>query len=229
MSAPAGEMNFYLALGVPQTETAVGIQRAFRELALRYHADRPGSRSAPFFQDIVEAYRVLSDPERRSSYNQTLRQLAEVTATAPPIAASSPEPESIAPTRLSLFRDFEVTTPSFEEVFERYFKSFTEPSWPKSQRLDALNVELELSSDEAARGTALTLGVPVFYPCRACRGSGYSDSYACLNCDTQGMVESEEEARIVIPAMVRDGTALQIPLRGLGMQNQSLHVLIRVA
>lgn len=222
--------TFYMVLGVPPTENAAGIRHAFRELAQRYHPDRAGAQSGPFFQDIVEAYRVLSDPQRRSSYDRGLRDAGELSfAPRRPITpAFHSEPEPLVPVRLSLFRDFQVTTPSFEEVFEHFFRSFTEPWMPKSQRLDALNLQLVVSSDQAARGGMVLLGVPVFYPCRACRGSGYTGPYPCLTCDTRGMVEEEEEVRIVIPAMVQDGTALQIPLRGLGIHNLYLQLFIRV-
>lgn len=222
--------NLYGVLGVPRTENTSGIRHAFRELAQRYHPDRAGAQDAPFFQDIVEAYRVLSDRQRRSSYDRGLGDAAGVSIfTRPPITPPfHPEPEPLVPMRMSLFRDFHVTTPSFDEVFDHFFRGFTEPSMPKSQRLDALNLQLLLSSDEAARGGALWLGVPVFYPCRACLGSGYTGSYACLSCDTHGMVEEEEEVRIVIPAMARDGTVLGIPLRGLGINNLYLQLFICV-
>ena len=222
--------DLYAVLGVPRTETASGIRHAFRELAQQYHPDRAGARDAPFFQDIVEAYRVLADPQRRSSYDRGLQDAAEAgTATRRPIApAFRPEPEPPVAMRLSLLRDFHVTAPSFDEVLDHFFRGFTEPSMPKSQRLDALNLQLLLSADEAARGGALLLGVPVFYPCRTCRGSGYTGPYACLTCDTQGMVEEEEEVRVVIPARVRDGTVLRIPLRGLGINNLYLQLFICV-
>jgi molecular chaperone DnaJ/curved DNA-binding protein len=42
------------------------------------------------------------------------------------------------------------------------------------------------------------------------------------------MAEEEETVRLAIPAFVRDGTVLQVPLRGLGIHNMYLQVLIRV-
>ena len=99
---------------------------------------------------------------------------------------------------------------------------------PKSRRLDALNLELLLSAEEAARGGVVVLGVPVFYPCRACHGAGVLAADVCQACDGRGMVEEEEDVRLAIPAFVRDGTVLRVPLRGLGIHNMYLHVFIRV-
>jgi molecular chaperone DnaJ len=72
MSAMATK-NYYTILGVLPTESARGIREAFRELAKRYHPDRVGPQGTRLFQDIVEAYQVLSDPERRQYYTQSLR------------------------------------------------------------------------------------------------------------------------------------------------------------
>ena len=67
------ERNYYLILGVPYTESERGIRKAFRGLAKTCHPDRVGPRGTRHFQDIMEAYSVLSDPERRKAYNASLR------------------------------------------------------------------------------------------------------------------------------------------------------------
>ena len=60
--------DYYLILGVSRTETARGIQNAFRELVKQLRPDRVGPQGTATFQDLVEAYQVLSDPERRKAY-----------------------------------------------------------------------------------------------------------------------------------------------------------------
>ena len=74
--------SYYLVLGISETESREGVRRAFRELAARYHPDRAGPKSTPFFQEIVTAYRTLADPERRASYDAGLRG-AELPPAAP--------------------------------------------------------------------------------------------------------------------------------------------------
>ncbi len=222
--------NYYVVLGVPANESSVGIRRAFRELALRYHPDRAGAQGTQYFQELTEAYEVLSDAKRRASYDEGLRHAGDVDLPAPPPVrpAGHSAPEPLVPGWLSLLRDFWVTQPTAAEVREHIQRSFTDPEHPKSRRLDALNLELLLSLDEAARGGVVTLGVPVFYPCRACHGAGVWGSYVCQACDGRGMVEEEEAVRLSIPSFVRDGTLLQAPLRGLGIHNMYLQVHIRV-
>ena len=117
--------NYYVVLGVDPLESTHGIRSAFRELVQRYHPDRAGSRGRPFFQDIVEAYRVLSAPERRSSYDAGLRDGGEPAAPhRRPIApAPWPEPEPLSPVPISLFRDFAVRRPGLDEVASRVRRS----------------------------------------------------------------------------------------------------------
>jgi curved DNA-binding protein len=64
--------DYYKTLGVERNATEAEIKSAFRKLALQYHPDRnPGNKQAEEkFKEINEAYEVLSDPEKRSRYEQ---------------------------------------------------------------------------------------------------------------------------------------------------------------
>jgi curved DNA-binding protein len=64
--------DYYKILGVPRGSGADEIKRAYRKLAMQYHPDRnPGDKQAEdSFKEINEAYQVLSDPKKRSRYDQ---------------------------------------------------------------------------------------------------------------------------------------------------------------
>jgi hypothetical protein len=222
--------NYYVVLGVDPLESSTGIRTAFRELVQRYHPDRAGSRGMPFFQDIVRAYRVLSAPERRASYDDGLRDAGgHPVEPHPPLApAPWPQPEPLAPVPLSLFRDFTVRRPGLDEVANRFRRSFTHPDLPKSQHPQPLRLEVLLPPDRAARGGLLELAVPVFYPCRTCHGSGGIGPLACRRCDGRGMEEHEERIQLSVPARLRDGSVFSLPLRGLGIHGLFLEVMFRV-
>ncbi len=51
------------------------IQRVFRHLAKRYHPDNPETGDAVRFEQLVEAFKVLSDPELRAQYDIQYAQL----------------------------------------------------------------------------------------------------------------------------------------------------------
>ena len=66
----AGTQDFYEVLGVGRDATAQDIQRAYRKLARTYHPDVNKDPAAERrFQEISEAYEVLSDPESRRRYD----------------------------------------------------------------------------------------------------------------------------------------------------------------
>lgn len=69
------QKDYYAILGVPQTSSADEVKKAYRKLALETHPDRnPGdSKAEERFKLISEAYAVLSDPQKRSQYDQYRR------------------------------------------------------------------------------------------------------------------------------------------------------------
>ena len=64
--------DYYKILGVERKASPDDIRKAYRKLALQYHPDRnPGDKKAEErFKEINEAYQVLSDPQKRTRYDQ---------------------------------------------------------------------------------------------------------------------------------------------------------------
>jgi molecular chaperone DnaJ len=64
--------DYYKILGLSKTATEKEIKAAYRGLARKYHPDvNPGDKSAEEkFKDVGEAYEVLSDADKRSKYDQ---------------------------------------------------------------------------------------------------------------------------------------------------------------
>lgn len=63
--------DFYEILGVAKTASAAELKKAYRQLALKYHPDRnKAADAATKFKEISEAYEVLSNPEKKQTYDQ---------------------------------------------------------------------------------------------------------------------------------------------------------------
>ena len=60
-------MDHYKTLGVAKNATPDDIKKAYRKLASQHHPDKGGDTST--FQTIEEAYRILSDPDKRNQYD----------------------------------------------------------------------------------------------------------------------------------------------------------------
>ena len=65
--------NYYDILGVSKDADAATLKRAYRKLAMKWHPDKNKDnveQAQAKFQEISEAYDVLSDPEKRKIYDQ---------------------------------------------------------------------------------------------------------------------------------------------------------------
>ncbi len=69
--------DYYEILELPADASAGDIKKAYRKLAMRYHPDR--NHASPFarhhFQEVSEAYTVLSNPVTRSEYHEKRKRL----------------------------------------------------------------------------------------------------------------------------------------------------------
>lgn len=63
--------DFYEVLGVSKSASDAEIKKAYRKLALEYHPDRNKTKEAEAkFKEVTQAYEVLSDEQKRKTYDQ---------------------------------------------------------------------------------------------------------------------------------------------------------------
>lgn len=179
--------DYYLILGVSRDESAEGIRSAFRELAKRYHPDLAGAESTPEFQEIVEAYEVLSDPARRRRYNSELAA-AEAAAQRP----SAP----------------------LEEEFRRLAASLAGYPQAAGYRRAMADARVILSPEEALRGVEAPVRIRFTQACPACRGTGREWWLPCFGCGGRGTVDAYKTVWIRIPPGVRSGTVIELASAG---------------
>ena len=67
----ASKRDYYEVLGLSKTASETDIKSAYRKMALQYHPDRNKAKDAEEkFKEINEAYQVLSDKQKRQTYDQ---------------------------------------------------------------------------------------------------------------------------------------------------------------
>ena len=67
----ATKRDFYEVLGVSKSASADEMKKAYRKLALEWHPDRnKATNAAEKFKEINEAYAILSDPQKKQTYDQ---------------------------------------------------------------------------------------------------------------------------------------------------------------
>jgi molecular chaperone DnaJ len=231
--------NYYLILGVTADASSEDIKTAFRRRAMELHPDRSGLASGPF-QDAQEAYSVLADPERRRRYDRQHRAVSapgqRQSAKPEPLVRERARGEPLCPVEPARsFREiwplesFETYTPSFDEVFKRFWSNFEPFGQPKAERLESLTLEVVLSPEEARFGSRLRVRVPARTTCAECGGHGAVGLYECWYCRGQGALMTECPLGVSVPSGTRDGDAVRIPLTQFGIENFYLTLLFRVS
>jgi len=65
--------DFYKLLGVDKNASEAEIKKAYRKMAMKFHPDRnkeKPEKAEKQFKLVKEAYEILSDPQKRSAYDQ---------------------------------------------------------------------------------------------------------------------------------------------------------------
>ncbi|MCF6295435.1 MAG: molecular chaperone DnaJ [Flavobacteriaceae bacterium] len=231
------KQDYYDILGVNKSATATEIKKAYRKKALQYHPDKnPNDKTAEEkFKQAAEAYEVLSDPDKKSRYDQFGHQAFEGGAGG--FGGGGMNMDDI----FSQFGDI------FGGGFGGGFSGFG----GHRQRVvkgSNLRIRIKLTLEDIANGVEKKIKVKrkivasgtTYKTCTTCNGSGQvtritntilgrmQTSAPCNMCggagqmidkkaagtDAQGLILSEETVSIKIPAGVVDGMQLKVSGKG---------------
>jgi molecular chaperone DnaJ len=181
--------DYYEILGVQKGASVDDIKKAYRNLALKYHPDRVApdkkKEAEEKFKEISEAYAVLSDPQKRSQYDQFGHAGIDSKYSSEDIFRNADFS--------SIFEDMGFGGDIFEDILGS-FGMFGGSSRRRSRgpgRGRDLEYEIEISFEEAAFGTKKTITIPRQVTCDACNGSGAkpgTKKIECHTCNGRGQV-----------------------------------------
>jgi molecular chaperone DnaJ len=206
--------DFYKILGLDQEASPARIKKAYRKAAKRYHPD-VSPKGEDKFKEVQEAYETLSDPQKKVLYDQQF--LEKLTSNSQ--LYSFHEPSGIRP---NLFDEIERLF-GFDDLFE----FFTEPE--KRHPNLSVAVEITLTPEEARRGCEIPLKIPFWSNCERCHGKGRIRNLICGLCRGQGGKEIEREIKVSIPAGVRNGMEVRIPLKERELGSTELIATVKVS
>jgi molecular chaperone DnaJ len=180
----AEKRDYYEVLGVARNASKDEIKDTYRKLAMQYHPDRnksPGAEEK--FKEISEAYAVLSDDEKRQQYDRLGHAGFDQRYTTEDIFRGA-DFESI-------FRD--IGGFGFGDLFRSFFGGGVGGGFQERvNRGEDLVYDLELTLEEAAKGTEKEIQVPRTEKCDICGGSGASPGTSprtCPRCNGAGKVQ----------------------------------------
>lgn len=173
--------DYYEVLGVNRNATQDEIKKAYRKKAMKYHPDRnPGDESVEVkFKECAEAYEVLSDSQKRSSYDQFGHAGVNPGAGGPGAGGFN-------------FNDL---GDIFGDVFGDIFGGRRGGGGrAQAQRGADLAYDLVLTLEEAVRGGEQTIAIPTLVACDTCHGSGAkagTSPETCSHCHGSGQVQMQ--------------------------------------
>ena len=148
--------DYYKILGVERKASVAEIRKAYRKLAMQYHPDRnPGDKQAEErFKEINEAYQVLSDPQKRTHYDRLGSDYSNWQRRGAPgdfnwdQYGGFPGGTRVNPDEMQdIFSDF----------FRTIFGIRGEEPGSRHSQAQGYQQELEISLDEAYKGTTRVL------------------------------------------------------------------------
>ncbi|MBU4534793.1 MAG: molecular chaperone DnaJ [Euryarchaeota archaeon] len=240
----AEKRDYYEVLGVDKGSDKKEIKKAYRKLAMKYHPDvSDDAEAADKFKEISEAYAVLSDEEKRSTYDQFGHS---------GMNGFSQEDIFNNINFDDIFRGFGFDVGNIFDIF-----GFGGGHRQGPQRGRDVYFDMEIALEDAAAGLETDIQVPHtkicpvcngsraepgtgtrqcencggsgqvrqinntflgqmvnIRPCPTCHGEGNIVEEPCKNCHGQGIVKQTSNIHIKIPPGVETGSRLRVPGEG---------------
>ncbi len=203
----AKKRDYYEVLGVNRDASEEDIKKAYRKLAMKHHPDRnPDSKeSEDKFKEAKEAYEVLSEPDKRRAYDAYGH------------AGVHPQMGGMGAGGDAGFGGF---ADAFGDIFGDIFGGARGRS--NVYRGADLRYNLEVTLEQAARGTDTKIRIPALEECETCHGSGAkpgTQPKTCTTCGGTGAVRMSQgffSIQQTCPTCHGGGRMISDPCHGCG-------------
>ena len=217
---PVEYKDYYKVLGVARTASADEIRKAFRTLARQYHPDvaKDKKHAEEKFKEINEAYEVLSDAEKRKTYDELGSDWNRRGFTPPPGTQAGRRTYTTG--KSTGGEDFEFGGTGFSDFFEQMFgraggfSKHTRTAEPEVERGEDVEADIMVTLEEAMNGSIRPITLRRNTLCPHCQGSGLLHRKPCPACQGQGHISETHRYQVKIPAGVHDGQRLRIAGQG---------------
>lgn len=175
--------DYYKLLGVEKDVSTKDLKKAYRRVAMKHHPDRnPGDKAAEEkFKEIAEAYEVLSDEQKRATYDQ--------------YGHAGLEGGGMGGGGHHGGGGFGSFSDIFGDVFGEQFGGGGGGRRGGPQRGSDLRYNLDLDLEEAVKGATVKIRVPSLTTCEPCNGSGAKKGTKpkqCVTCGGVGQVRMQQ-------------------------------------
>ena len=185
----AEKRDFYEVLGIDKGADDAAIKKAYRSMAKKYHPDlNPGDKNAEEkFKEVNEAYEVLSDPQKKAAYDRYGHAAFDQTAGGGAGGFGG----------FGDFGDFGDIGDIFSSFFGGGGGSSSRRNGPV--RGSDIRVRLNITFDEAAKGTKKTVTYPRVEECPKCSATGAKKGTSpevCRKCNGTGTVRVQQRTML---------------------------------
>lgn len=214
--------DLYEVLSISRNASEADIKKAYRRLAMKFHPDRnpDDAKAEESFKEAKEAYEVLSDERKRAAYDQ-FGHAGVDTSTAGGSGGVGAGAN---------FSDI------FGDVFGDIFGGARQGG-PRASRGSDLRYNLELSLEDAVKGTTTKIRIPTYIPCKPCSGSGAkkgTNPTPCSTCGGHGQVRMQQgffSLQQTCPKCQGKGTIITSPCKtchGVGRIQESKTLSVKI-
>ncbi|MEX2090778.1 MAG: DnaJ domain-containing protein [Candidatus Paceibacterota bacterium] len=175
--------DYYTILGIPRTASQEEIKKAFRKIAHQYHPDK-GTGNESKFKEANEAYQVLSDPKKRSNYDNfgfAYNDGGFQGQYSQGFDFSDLFGGGFGPSAGGRGR-----TGGMEDIFDLFSDAFGYRQPQQEDQSGGENLYIEVAVGKNDLGTTRVVEYEILGQCSECSGHGVAKGYSWINCKTCG-------------------------------------------